>query len=177
MLENYLKENCSLIHYFGLGFVQLKMKNPQERYHFYNSKHLQPFCENPHNHRYDFQSEILAGRLTQTFYAVECGITHIKEYESCNKDKKCDLESTGCSIVQTSQHLYNPGSKYFIGHRQFHTVQADYCITKLTRADHEVEFAEVIRAKTEEKKCPFSLKISEVELWKIVEEMCQENWL
>lgn len=88
----FLKDNCEKIHYFGLGFVQLKMKNPKIRYHFYNKElsRLTP-TEEIHNHRYAFESRILAGELDQIIYnVIKCGpdqATHTLRPVSCDPKK------------------------------------------------------------------------------------------
>ena len=51
--------------YFGLGFIQCKI-NQHERVHIYHPD-LMPIVnieEEIHNHRYDFESTILMGKLT-----------------------------------------------------------------------------------------------------------------
>lgn len=82
---DYLKSHCTLIHYFGLGFVQLKLRDGR-RMHFYTES-LPAIVgdDDVHNHRYDFTSQVLSGYLVQHIYRVVPGDTHTLEQESCKK--------------------------------------------------------------------------------------------
>ncbi len=172
----WLKANCQMVHYFGLGFIQLKI-NQYERLHFY-TKDLPPIVpeEDIHNHRYDFTSKILAGMLIQEVYEVIPGSTHLIEDESCQVDVKTQIEEMKpCSIRLSSKHTYNTYSEYFIGHETFHRVyNFGYCITHLTRTDYKKKFAQVIRPVGQEKVCPFSHKVAEGDLWDIIGAMIGE---
>ena len=56
-------------HYFGLGFIQCKI-NQYERIHVYHPD-LMPIVnieEEVHNHRYDFESKILMGKIKNKKY-------------------------------------------------------------------------------------------------------------
>lgn len=171
----WLKANHKMIHYFGLGFIQIKL-NDEYRVHFYTDKlpSIMPE-EDVHNHRYGFQSWILKGQLTQKLYEVTIGTDYIKEKESCKEgvevDEPGDLVSIKC--IDTKTFSVNEG--YTISHLDFHKVIGKDCITLVSRGNIEKELAEVIRHVDNEKVCPFSKKIPESELWAIVEEMLNER--
>lgn len=165
---NWLKENHQMIHYFGLGFIQLKI-NDEYRLHFY-SPELPPIIgeEDIHNHRYDFESLILKGEFSQDLFSVVEGDTHLKTFENCSEDK-VDVPSEKCSIKLISTENYKSGDKYKISHKDFHRVRAKNCITLLRRGPKVKELAEVIIPAQNQAICPFSLKIDKDTLWKIVE--------
>ena len=176
----WLKNNHQMIHYFGLGFIQLKI-DQQHRMHFYTPE-LPPIVpdEDIHNHRYDFESYVLKGEFEQELFDVytmspygeSLYHSHIKEFESCqeNGGVKNSLKMP-CMISSASKHTYNAGSHYFMSHRTFHRVKATNCITLLERGDYKEDLAEVIRPKDAAKVCPFSQKIETDTLWGIVEKM------
>ncbi len=173
MKVDWLKDNIELIHYFGLGFIQLKI-NKEYRLHFYTPE-LPPIVpkEDVHNHRYDFTSMILKGIFTQEIYGIVSNEnTHITREESCNPDVKCESTGIPCGIKLISRQTYYPGSKYWIDHDAFHrVVNEGECITLLRRTDYKKKSANVIREKNENCVCPFSQKIEEGKLWHIVEGM------
>lgn len=168
---DFLKNNCQMIHYFGLGFIQLKLTK-QYRLHFYNEI-LNPIIpeEEIHNHRYDFTSKILKGIFNQELYKLIPGTKYICEKESCQEN--CIIEENGyeCDIELINNNTYHAGSQYFLNHTVFHRVKANNCITLLSRSDYKKDLAEVVRLKEGQKVCAFSKKINENDLWQIIDEM------
>lgn len=168
---DFLKKECEHIHFFGLGFIQLKL-NEHQRLHFYSSKLPSLMNEEEiHNHRYDFQSYILKGTLKSEHYKVVEGNDYILEQESCKPGIDIKVEPKLCSIKHINSHIYNEGSKYKIEHDVFHKVFGIDCITYLMRGLYMKDNADVIRKVNSEKICPFSKQIPEPELWDIVESM------
>lgn len=177
---DWLKKNAKMIHYFGLGFVQLKV-NDTFRLHFYN-KSLPAIVseEDIHNHRYDFRSKVIKGKFIQELFDVVEGDTHVREFESCQHGVEAPKDAVPCGVERKSRHLYTAGSMYDISHNTFHRVKANNCITLLMRKTapdggfYRKPYAEVVRKKDAEKVCPFSKKVSEDELWEIVAEMTRQ---
>jgi hypothetical protein len=167
-----LRETAQKIHYFGLGFIQVKM-DETTRYHFYTSK-LPAIVsdEEVHNHRYDFRSTILKGELNQWTYQFVVGSgNYVKERESCSQAEIDPCPVDGRLQYVSSQSL-TKGSIYHIDHRVFHHVAAYMdTITKVVRSDYQKPFAEVIRPKGVKRVCPFSMTVPDSKLWEIVEEM------
>jgi len=172
---DWLKSNCRLIHYFGLGFIQLKL-NDAERMHFYTEElpSIMPE-EEVHNHRYDFVSQILMGELKQELFEVVPGNTHVLWKESCNVDKPVAEAGVPCGLKPKTWHIYRAGSAYGIGHETFHRVGAKRCITLIRRSGYCKDLAEVVRQVGADKVCPFSKPIHESTLWRIVQEMVRET--
>jgi hypothetical protein len=166
---DWLKANHTMIHYFGLGFIQLKL-DQFKRFHFYTSELPQIVGEEEiHNHRYDFQSTILLGKLTQEIYGKIDGDTHVIEDESCQEGVTTGILPSFCGIELLSMHNYGVGSYYFVDHNTFHRVKADNCVTILNRTDYKKQYAKVIRPVGTKKVCPFSQKVDEKRLWEIIE--------
>ena len=78
---NLLKNHCARIYYFGLGFIQVKLDD-SFRVHYYTDK-LPAITEDIHNHRYDFTSEVVSGKLSTTIYRLAVGETHRILNSSC----------------------------------------------------------------------------------------------
>jgi hypothetical protein len=172
---DWLKANHQMVHYFGLGFIQLKM-NHQDRLHFYTSE-LPPTVpeEDVHNHRYCFTSTILKGYFRQELFRVVEGDTHLREQETCKEGVCAGSTPVSCSLLLASSHLYAVGGQYFIDHDTFHRVEAQNCITLLIRGEYKKELAEVIRLRGQVKVCPFSQKVPTERLWEIIESMVKER--
>lgn len=169
---DWLKKNYMMAHYFGLGFIQIKIDD-KTRMHFY-SKDLPRVLpdEEIHNHRYHFNSFVYRGELDQEIFDVVSGNTHTKEFEACKEGVEVDLAPVACGIRLNSQHTYIAGSRYKINHHVFHRVKCvDYCVTLLTRSGYQKDYAEVIRPAGSEKVCPFSEKMSDGKIWEIVAEL------
>ena len=167
---DYLKKRHTKIHYFGLGFIQIKLTQ-NTRIHFYTDL-LPPIIgkEEIHNHRYDFTSIILFGNLTQETFTITNGNTHIQQDESCIEGETMkDTIGTYCGVSLSGIQNFAQSSSYFIDHTTFHRVYSNNAITFLERSDYKKEFAEVLRPKNISPTCPFSKKVPEEELWKIVE--------
>lgn len=170
---NFLKKHAKKIHFFGLGFIQIKLSDSQ-RLHIYTDKLKGTVSEEDiHNHRYDFRSHILKGTLTQHMYSVVGGFggDYILTQESCNPDNKADkpLKFVVTILPLGSQTMVS-GSTYSTDHSVFHRVQSTDAITLITRSEYKKEFADVVIPKEQEPVCPFSANVSEEELWAIVKD-------
>lgn len=173
---DWLKKNCLMVHYFGLGFIQLKLSR-ECRMHFYTPE-LPPITseEDIHNHRYDFTSVILKGKLSQKIYAcVFDQETHVLEEESCQSGVKCEGVKRPCGVKLLGEQFFESGSSYWTCHDTFHKVRAEECVTFLKRSDYKKDLAQVIRLKGEDSACPFSKKIEENKLWEIIEKMLKQG--
>jgi hypothetical protein len=169
---DWLRANCTKLHYFGLGFIQLKL-DKEHRLHFYTMRLPAVIGrEEIHNHRYDFHSQILKGYLKQDLFQTVQGNTHTVEDESCQEGVKPEGHFPSlCGVLLTSSHMYYEGSEYWVDHNTFHRVESNFGITHLTRGDYKKEFAKVMRLAGADKVCPFGVKVEEKNLWEIIEEM------
>lgn len=177
VLYNILQQNNIVPKYFGLGFIQCKI-NENYRAHFYHPdiKPIVNIKEEIHDHRYNFTSYIVKGKLTNITYDFiedDNGI-FVKQFESCNKDiEVIDNKITNGNIFLKYEQDITEGNNYFMDHTWFHTVETDKCVTLLSRTNYMKEYSNVIRPINQEKICPFSKNISEDECWKIIKELLE----
>lgn len=178
---DWLKSVSTKIHFFGLGFIQVK-QDERTRFHFY-SKDLPAFVENPHDHRYFFTSEVKKGTLRNWIWkshhgaygllegrahmdvmkrAVSCAPT-AAEREAANKG-----QGVLVNAYRVSQFDVDEGSSYFMDENTFHQVEVTKypCVTRINRGMVLKAFANVLLLK--EESCPFSQEIDEARLWEIV---------
>jgi len=174
----WLKDNHYDIYFFGLGFIQVKI-DESNRIHFYHSD-LPAFVEDPHDHRYDFISKVLKGRLINevweeraTKYSKPANVN--VEYVCCQQNGE-DLEVPDhypAQVEKVGSFEVNVGSSYYIYRDTFHAVRPDFsvgpCVTWVTRTSVDKEHARVLRFNDDDATCPFSKTIEKDELWQIVE--------
>lgn len=168
---DFLKKNHLMIHYFGLGFIQIKI-NDIYRAHFYTfDLPITSAEEEIHNHRYSFRSQIVKGTLRQKIYALKEGDSHLLIKDACAPGSKPEGEPIPTGITMLADNEYTgPQSEYFIAHKTFHTVEAiSECITLLNRGPYKKELADIVYPKENKLVCPFSENVSEDKLWEIVE--------
>lgn len=172
---DYLKENCQRIHFFGLGFIQVVVAD-YVRYHFYCPVKLPAFVEHPHDHRYDFRSKILKGRLKQNIFTEsEDGMEeYILEYDACSPYREPPPDEKRNVFLKNILSVnHTAGDTYFIDRDTLHTVTPiGNTITRVERSTVKKDYALISTPVGEDKVCPFSQKIPEEELWEIVKEMC-----
>lgn len=170
-----LKSKTTMIHYFGLGFIQVKL-GEVFRLHVYTPD--LPSIVDPgsvHNHRYAFMSTVLAGALSQDLYDVIPAAdvreaTHILEDDACTEGVKSDRTPEQCRIRLTSSQYFVAGSRYLLHEDTYHTVDTtNNAITILRRDTKKKEYAQVVRPLDAPHVCPFSKKLPEDELWERVE--------
>lgn len=176
-LYDHLKTKATKIHFFGLGFIQVKL-NDNERYHFYNPE-LNAFVppEEIHDHRYDFTSSIVKGNLSQEVYTFSTKekSDHILRYVSCDPDYKAPTERQYVVPELLSTIHSNRGSQYKLSDKAMHKVLpvASSTITYLQRSAKVKPFARVISSASEEV-CPFSKDLPESELWEWVKKIIED---
>ena len=110
--------------YFGLGFIQLKIKR-NGRVHFYH-KDLPVIADEPHNHRYGFISYIMQGRFEQELYQFTPGEfgDHYMDFEDCNPDlpEGPSPQPVLGSLEEIFHAEYQAGDYYRIEKDTLHTV-------------------------------------------------------
>ena len=172
---SYLKEHCSKIHGFGLGFIQIKLGD-HERVHVYTQKIKTTYqSEEIHNHRYDFTSHILKGHLLNKLYQVTPDLDgdFVLVNESCNPLMPKNLNQIKVkSPVLMGEFVTTAHQSYFLQKDVFHQVSAeDGTISLVRRGSVIKENAQVVYPSNQISICPFSHHYSEEELWKIIKEL------
>lgn len=172
---DYLKSLENKPYWFGLGFIQLKI-DANTRLHFWHPE-LAPNVDDEeiHDHRYDFKSTILKGELTNTLFDVQN--VENGEYELCWVNCKPEHSSTpeyisDVSIKPVSSIAYKAGQYYNMGMDDFHRSKFTVpTVTYLERGAVLKEKARIVKNKLKPSVCPFSVKKSEEEIWKIIQEI------
>lgn len=168
-----LRKNHERLYFFGLGFIQLKIDD-RYRLHFYNSS-LPSITEDIHNHRYDFTSKILQGEITNYFYDVTEGDSHVMDNESCSADNKAPRIEKSCKATLLKVTTFKSGESYHVTTDMFHRVEATDCITLLDRGPKTKEFAQIVVPKGMTSLCPFSKKVDNEKLWELMHEMLRSK--
>lgn len=173
-LYNYLKDNGAKIHYWGLGFVQVRI-NEDVNYHFYTDMITAHFdIENPHNHARDFTSEILAGELQEIRYNIEessHGLRLVSNFCTVGV-----IEDTLVKIIDMEPYTHTRGDTYTCDKGIFHTVMSTNCVTKLTKTGERGQVYSVVMDKLKDD-VESGVIYPEDFLWGIVREICDEHSL
>jgi hypothetical protein len=188
---DFLKTNCQRLYFFGLGFIQVKL-NESERVHFYtNAFRKTVLKEEIHNHRYNFESKIIKGTVVQEIYLhqlnseanslttkQELFANHLNDNckfcitkETCNPVIKKEFDRQECTVKLIQRHTFVTGSSYWTDHDTLHRVDSDDAITYLTRGPYMKDEADVIYPIDLVPTCPFSVKVSDDELWEVIRSM------
>jgi hypothetical protein len=167
-----LRASCEKIHFFGLGFIQVKMRDGN-RYHFYHPS-LEAFVENPHDHRYHFTSSVLRGVLFQRIWKIveaPYGLSAIQRFDACSPDVKPPDTRTPVRVDVVSAFVTSAGSGYYLDHTTYHQAfrhGPSPCITYLRRGPRVKEFSSILCLDGKTEACPFSQPGDEKALWEIV---------
>lgn len=174
---DFLKTNCQRLYFFGLGFIQIKL-NDSERVHFYtNAFQKTTVVEEIHNHRYNFESQILQGNLVQEIFSCTLddeGESWITK-ETCNPATKKEFERQRCTIKLLQRQTFRAGSSYWTDHETLHRAESNDAITYLKRSSYMKDEADVIYPIELVPTCPFSVKVSDDELWEVIRSMIESK--
>lgn len=173
-----LKRRHSLIHYFGLGFIQIKMESAWQRFHFYTIS-LPYKKEGIHNHRYSFKSRVLRGSLINTIWNVVSGDTHIERSVSCKAGEEGKKVVGQYRSLDSFAVIHNlqEGSEYTMNYRTFHQVESPMGgITEVNPGTVMQQFAQVVDPINAAPECPFANPGKPDDLWQIVDSMLKETW-
>lgn len=172
-LRSMSEKNGTPPHWFGLGFIQLKLTE-NTRIHFWLPWLKSSEREEIHNHRYNFVSRVLAGSLHKEIYHV----TYIDQ--DGGQPEPFELFTTYCApghegeITTTSpvdcekiaEFDLVAGATYWFQHNQFHTTEGtDFAITYLERENKVKSAAMVVKKTGEPTTCPFANPIPADVLW------------
>lgn len=174
MKLDWLKKNCTKIHYFGLGFIQIDVQDGT-RFHFYtDSFPVTPAADEAHDHRYNFKSTILQGTLTQTLYVEREGEpTHTIATTACDGSEPTQARPMNLGFFASG--IFREGEYYYLQCDWLHTVSAPRgTITMVERGPRTKELASVVYKGTQKPVCPFSIKVGEADLWAEVESILNE---
>lgn len=166
----FLKDNNTKIHYFGLGFIQIKI-NDEYRVHVYSKAHCPSTTETPHDHRYDFESTILHGQLIEhTWKESTVGFDFIMTDVDCREGSEPTVNKE-VRMTFDKIFIHKKGTTYKRINTTMHSVIGHECITLLKRCPVVRDRALVTTKKGNQSVCPFKSKYTEKQCWDIVEQV------
>lgn len=175
---DYLRNLEAKPYWFGLGFIQLKL-NDKRRIHFWDislDKNVGP--EELHDHRYDFHSTVLAGKLKNEIWHFEPNPAGDWEMVSVSCDKDNRQASKFISRGHTqfiAEHHLQAGDTYQMHRDTFHvTSLSQPTVTLLDRSSTMKDMARVVRPFGSVDHCPFSVVLPEKEVWERIESILNE---
>lgn len=171
-LRKQSESNGTPPHWFGLGFIQLKLTE-NTRIHFWLPWLKGKEREEIHNHRYNFTSSVLIGSLHKEIYQVTPGGTDWELFTTtCAPGKEGEVtETTPVSCVKIAEFDLASWSTYFFAHDQFHTTEGtDFAVTYLERESKVKSDAMVVKKTGAPTTCPFANPVPVNELWEHIEE-------
>jgi hypothetical protein len=175
-----LKSTGAVPHYFGLGFIQLKLDH-ERRLHFWTPdwSTIPGNDTEIHNHRYALASTVLKGALDQVVYAM--GKLHSAPVEgalevvevSCQPGDDQPPVLIGYATPEALvAHRIETGRSYTLLPDDFHIANAvGDTITLVMRGPVVHEKARVLRPLDSGFTCPFSIEKTTQECWDRIEKM------
>ena len=165
-------------HWFGLGFIQLKL-DADSRLHFWHPRLTADTSEEElHDHRYAFHSRILVGQIVHEEWSLEPDGQgdFEKVVVSCKPGVEADPVPVGRGrLVRGSTYTMAAGSEYTFVETGFHRIRASRAVTYLERGPVTKDFANVLRPVGEPSVCPFSRTVPEDEIWECIGELLQDR--
>lgn len=174
-----LRATGAVPHWFGLGFVQLKL-DEDRRLHFWHPSAGQITPEEElHDHRYDFTSRVLAGEMIHEVWDwhPDADGDHEMLEVSCKPGVAANPEPVGRGwVTMSGRHAMRQGESYSFKAGLFHRGSAHRAITFLTRGPVVSDMARVIHPIGMPSVCPFSAPRTEAECWDMIADMV-DAWL
>lgn len=171
---DYLRSFGSTPHWFGLGFIQLKLTK-DTRIHFWHPELLADTPEEElHDHRYRFHSHILLGNITHEEWFLENspeGDHEIVQVSCKPGDSKDPVPVARGFLRQGSTYHMSAGTSYEFAETGFHRIRATKAITYLERGPIIKDLANVIREVNGPSICPFERKIDADTLWDYITDL------
>jgi hypothetical protein len=170
---NWLKSTGATPHWFGLGFIQLKISDTQRLHFWHPDLVANTHEEEIHDHRYNFASRILRGSIVNHTYCfnVNNNGKYTLSKTDCSPNFVSDASYTGDVSLLSSSTL-SAGDEYYMSADTFHRIEATHAVTLLTREPTTKAFARVAALNDELTTCPFSRNIPTNKLWDYIEEAC-----
>lgn len=193
-----LKSSGSEPHWFGLGFIQIKL-DERRRMHFWHPELTADTPEEElHDHRYDFNSRIVLGEITHVTYSfhevdkdraekdIESkspnepiywagDMLHVRTNVTCQPGAELDHPDYAYgTLSKDGSYTMKAGSEYTFASHALHRIKAKKAITYLERNNIFRETANVIRPVGAQTVCPFSRSIETDRLWGYIEELMKE---
>lgn len=181
---NRLRASGAHPHYFGLGFIQLKVEKDQ-RLHFWvpHWPAIPGSATELHDHRYDFISTVLKGSVEQEVFSATP--TQPEPFKGCMElvEVDCKPGREGAPEIQgyvranlLVAHRVEAGQQYRLGNEAFHRAwSVGPTITLLERGPIAKDLARVLRPVGTPFACPFDNAITEGQCWEHIARMLETN--
>ena len=161
-------------HYFGLGFIQLKLDDTRRLHFWVPEWPTIPGSESElHDHRYDFSSSVLKGAVEHDIFAL--GPVHATAFEGCLELVHVTCKPGGAQEPQVVGYTQavpigtfeiTAGCTYHLSQEAFHRAHSiGPTVTYVERSAVTRELARVVRTPGAAFTCPFSLTFSAEECW------------
>lgn len=174
-----LRDHQFTPHYFGLGFIQVKITEAR-RVHFWVPEWPTiPGAEDEwHDHRYPFTSWVLHGAVAHEVgvlgHVHERPFPHTDElvHVSCQPGQSAEPDVVGYGrILPVARFTVGAGQSYALDSDTFHRARAaGHTITLVERGPVERPFARVVRPLGVGSVCPFSLGAGR-DCWSMIDSM------
>jgi hypothetical protein len=173
-------------HYFGLGFIQIKLDATWRLHVWVPEWPTIPGAESElHDHRYDFVSTVLCGALRHELFAA--GPVHAEPQEgdlekldvSCQPGQAHDPVPLGyVRPIAIGTFTVEAGGTYHLGTEAFHRSHPQGpTVTLVRRGAIQKELATVLRPIGTAFTCPFSLSPDEATCWaQVAQVLRQAQW-
>lgn len=112
----------------GLGMLRLYLGDGRLRLHVWDATHAEPNASRIHDHPWDFESIILAGRLTNVRYVQvdgEAGELFKRVQIRCGEGGCAVSPETFDRLVAQPPETYGPGDRYHQNAAELHDTQAE----------------------------------------------------
>ena len=171
-------------HYFGLGFIQIKLDATWRMHVWVPEWPTIPGAESElHDHRYDFESQVLAGALHHEVFAAGPlrDVAEAGDFErlqvSCQPGQSEDPIPVGhVRPIHLDSFTVVAGEHYFLSTDVFHRSHpVGPTITLVKRGSVQKNLAIVLRPIGASFTCPFSLSPDEETCWAKVAEVIRQS--
>jgi hypothetical protein len=126
-MQEILRNSFKDFHVKGFDYICLK-RSPErtEKYYFFEGDVAQaPEVVHPHDHRYDFITQVLAGRAANLMFEYDLTAEPMQEFEYrtplLGGNGFTWKRSTG--LRKTREREYGPGDMYWMAADDFHTIR------------------------------------------------------
>jgi hypothetical protein len=177
-----LRARGKTAHYFGLGFIQIKLDATWRLHVWVPEWPTIPGAESElHDHRYDFDSQVLCGALRHDLYAAGPTHAHAQPGDAERLDVTCQPGQAHDPVplghvrpIPIGTFTVPAGGHYRLTASAFHrSTPLGPTVTLVRRGPVQKELATVLRPPGAAFTCPFSLSPDETACWAKVAEVFQ----
>lgn len=171
---DFLKARGAVPHYFGLGFIQIKLDDVHRLHAWVPDWPAIPGAETElHDHRYPFTSHVLKGAIEHELFAAGPlqdlpgpGLWEVAAV-SCKPGAAEEARLLGYAApTRLAAFRIGAGHSYALTPDAFHRARAHGpAVSLLARQPTERDEARILREPGAPSACPFSLKVPVDECW------------